>query len=171
MANLEQVAASIKAAFPHLEPQVLDNGWVEVRVSPEELLSVCQHLRDQIHFKYLANLTSVDWLEKGFEVVYHLIDLDTNNKVVLKVTTPRDVASVPSVVAIWPTANWQEREVWDLMGIRFEGHPDLRRILMQEGWKGHPLRKDYEDWRPVRERKTRETYKPGPAADRPLANL
>ncbi len=95
-------------------------------------------------------LTAVDYLkfpgrEDGprFEVVYHLYSLTHNHRLRLKVRVDEDDASAPSVVALWPIANWLEREAWDMFGVRFEGHPDLRRLLMYEEFVGHPLRKDY----------------------------
>ena len=101
-------------------------------------------------FEMLIDLTAVDYLrfpgrEDGprFEVVYHLYSLQHNHRLRLKVRVEETDAVVPSAVSLWPIANWLEREVWDMFGIRFEGHPDLRRLLMYEGFEGHPLRKDY----------------------------
>jgi NADH-quinone oxidoreductase subunit C len=98
----------------------------------------------------LMDLTAVDYVkypgrEDGprFEVVYHLYSLEHNHRLRAKVRVDEDDASVPSAVDLWPIANWMEREVWDMFGIRFEGHPDLRRLLMYEEFVGHPLRKDY----------------------------
>ncbi len=81
--------------------------------------------------------------EGDFGVVYNLYSHDHDHKFTLRVRVPRAEAVVPTIAAVWPTANWHEREAWDLMGIRFDGHPDLRRILLEEHWEGHPLRKDY----------------------------
>jgi NADH-quinone oxidoreductase subunit C len=101
-------------------------------------------------FDVLMDLTAVDYLkypgrEDGprFEVVYHLYALAHNHRLRLKVRVDEDDAVVPSAVPVWPIANWLEREVWDMFGIRFEGHPDLRRLLLYEEFVGHPLRKDY----------------------------
>jgi NADH-quinone oxidoreductase subunit C len=101
-------------------------------------------------FDVLMDLTAVDYLrfpgrEDGprFEIVYHLYSLPFNHRLRLKVRVEEDDAVVPSAVSVWPIANWFEREVWDMFGIRFEGHPDLRRLLMYEEFEGHPLRKDY----------------------------
>jgi len=116
------------------------------------LLAVLAHCRDDaaLAFDVLMDLTAVDYLkfpgrEDGprFEVVYHLYSITHNHRLRLKVRVDEDDASVPSVVALWPIANWLEREVWDMFGVRFEGHPDLRRLLMYEEFVGHPLRKDY----------------------------
>lgn len=81
--------------------------------------------------------------EGDLGVAYHLYSHEKKHKFTLHVRVPRDVASVPTVAGVWSTASWHEREAWDLVGIRFEGHPDLRRILLEEEWEGHPLRKDY----------------------------
>jgi NADH-quinone oxidoreductase subunit C len=96
-------------------------------------------------FTFLSDLSGVDRypMEPRFEVNYHLVSILRRERLRLKVKVAGMNPAVPSVVAVWPTANWHEREVWDLFGIRFEGHPDLRRILMPEDWEGHPLRKDY----------------------------
>ena len=105
---------------------------------------------DALGFDMLMDVTAVDYLrfpgrEDGprFEVVYHLYSLTHNHRLRLKVRMDEDDPNVPSAVALWPIANWLEREVWDMFGVRFEGHPDLRRLLMYEEFVGHPLRKDY----------------------------
>ena len=114
-----------------------------------ELLRFCRDEPD-LRFDMLMDLTAVDYLrfpgrEDGprFEVVYHLYSLPHNHRLRLKVRVEEDDAVVPSAVGLWPIANWLEREVWDMFGIRFGGHPDLRRILLYEEFQGHPLRKDY----------------------------
>jgi len=121
-------------------------------VARDALLAVLAHCRDDaaLAFDVLIDLTAVDYLkypgrEDGprFEVVYHLYSITHNHRLRLKVRVDEDDASVPSAVALWPIANWLERETWDMFGVRFEGHPDLRRLLMYEEFVGHPLRKDY----------------------------
>jgi NADH-quinone oxidoreductase subunit C len=112
-------------------------------------LELCQ--RDPaLGFDMLVDLTAVDYLEfpgredgPRFEVVYHLYSLPHAHRLRLKVPVEESKAVVPSAVGLWPIANWLEREVWDMFGIRFEGHPDLRRLLLYEEFVGHPLRKDY----------------------------
>ncbi|MGC8873210.1 MAG: NADH-quinone oxidoreductase subunit C [Chloroflexia bacterium] len=135
--------------------EVQPNG--AIRVHPYTLLYVARYLLETEGFDYLSNVTGVDWLEQGeFEVVYHLYAMRRGARiargkepggplgpVVLKVRVPRDRPVVPSVTSLWPSALWQEREVYDLMGIRFDGHPDLRRIYLWEEYEDHPLRKDY----------------------------
>jgi NADH-quinone oxidoreductase subunit C len=97
----------------------------------------------ELSMNYLRNLSGVDQ-ESHLEVVYHLINLTTKQEVCVKVKTEHETAAVASVAPLWPTANWNEREVFDLLGIEFPGHPDLRRIMMSDDWVGYPLRKDYE---------------------------
>ncbi|MGB9722635.1 MAG: NADH-quinone oxidoreductase subunit C [Chloroflexia bacterium] len=126
-------------------------------LAPEFLLEAGRYLRDTEGFDYLSNLSGVDWIERGyFEVVYHLYAMRRGERLVrgespegplgplvLKVRAPREDPRVPSVSALWPSALWQERETYDMLGIRFEGHPDLRRIYLWDEFVGHPLRKDY----------------------------
>ena len=104
-------------------------------------------LRDdpELHFNFLSDLTSLDLFDKDttrFEVNYHLLSHKNRARLRIK-TRVREGEKVPSLTSVWPTSNWHEREVYDLMGIEFENHPDLRRILTPDGWIGHPLRKDY----------------------------
>ena len=114
-------------------------------VEAARLVEVCTFLRDEpeLRFEFLSSLTGVDCLD-SFEVVYHIESIRLNLLTAIKVRTmDRDNPAVPSVVSVWPGANLQEREAYDLLGIFFEGHPDLRRIFLWEGFAGHPLRKDY----------------------------
>ena len=144
-------------------PAGVIDPWIEV--APEALPAVCLHLRDEktLRFNYLNCISGVDYLELDpkkaakvdwkphTEVVYHLWSLVHGHSLVLKVILPRwkndvegELPEVPTVSHIWPTADWHEREVYDLSGVRFLGHPNMRRILCPEDWEGHPLRKDYE---------------------------
>ncbi len=137
--------------------------WVELE--PAAIAEVAKFCRDEqrLKFDYLHAVTGVDYLEpdpkkaKRFayqphlEVLYHLSSFQHKHRIVLKLKLPRwkddkpgELPEVPSVAHIWPTANWHEREVYDLCGVRFIGHPNLTRILCPEDWEGHPLRKDYE---------------------------
>jgi len=141
-------------------------------VDRDHLVEVCRLLRDApaLQFALLADVTAADFFpaEPRFEVVYHFACLGSAYVTVpgaspaparrfrLKVRISGADASVPTVTGIYPTANWLERELYDLMGLRFEGHPDLRRILMAEDWVGHPLRKDY----PVQIRKDSASWEP-----------
>lgn len=97
----------------------------------------------ELKFNYLRNVSGIDQ-ETHMEVAYHLLALDTKYEVCIKVKTSRETPSIASVAPFWPTADWNEREIYDLLGIDFPGHPDLRRIMMSDDWVGHPLRKDYE---------------------------
>lgn len=120
-------------------------GFSGLIVQPDQLIAVATALRDDLGYDYLASATAVDYLGKGdhFEMVYHLCRTKGGPPLVVKAQTPRDVAALPSLVPVWPGAEFQEREAWDLMGIHFDGHPDLRRILMWDGYPGWPLRKDF----------------------------
>ena len=125
-------------------------GEMTIVVRPEIIADVCQALRDDktLLYNYIADITAVDWLEREprYDIVYHLLSLATYAVVRLKVRvgdedTPNP--EVSTVTGVWPGANWFEREIYDLFGIRFAGHPNQTRILMPEDWVGHPLRKDY----------------------------
>ncbi|HZG58824.1 NADH-quinone oxidoreductase subunit C, partial [Paenibacillus sp.] len=100
-------------------------------------------MNPELSMNYLRNLSGVDQ-ETHLEVVYHLLNLTTKREVCVKVKADRERPVVPSVTPLWSTADWNEREVYDLLGVDFPGHPDLRRIMMSDDWVGHPLRKDYE---------------------------
>lgn len=122
-------------------------GETTLVLRPDRLIAICEFLRDipELSFKFLADVTAVDRYpnEPRFEVVYHLLSLETGERLRLKVRLPGDNPRVLSVLPVWPAANALEREVFDLFGIYFEGHPYLRRIFMPEDWEGYPLRKDY----------------------------
>ncbi len=122
-----------------------DRGELTLEVAPERIVEVCRFLKQERQFVRLSDVTAVDWYpqEPRFEVVYHLHSLERNERLRLKCRLPDRDPEVDSVTAVWRSANWYEREVYDLFGIRFRNHPDLRRILMPEDWEGHPLRKDY----------------------------
>jgi len=126
-----------------------DHTAVVAREGIVDALTFCRDDAD-LRFDMLMDLTAVDYLkfpgrEDGprFDVVYHLYSVAHNHRVRLKVRVEQDAPFVPTATGLWPIANWFEREVWDMFGIRFEGHPDLRRLLMYEEFVGHPLRKDY----------------------------
>jgi NADH-quinone oxidoreductase subunit C len=122
-------------------------GEITVYIRAQSLRRVSEFLRDapELLFKFLADVTAVDLYpnEPRFEVVYHLLSIEKNARLRLKVRLPGSDPRVESMVPVWPAAHAFEREVFDLFGIIFEGHPYLRRILMPEDWQGHPLRKDY----------------------------
>ena len=118
-----------------------------ITVAKEFLLSVCHYLKGDEGGAYtlLTDETAVDYpkREKRFDIIYHLYSFKRNDRLRVKVVIAEG-ETVPSVVGIWPTANWLEREVYDMFGVVYDGHPDLKRILLPDGWTGHPLRKDYD---------------------------
>jgi len=118
---------------------------------------VALHEAPSLRFTALVEVTATDYFPRDprFEVVYHLLSIPNRQRLRLKVRVGES-GSVPTVQSVWPSAGWLEREVWDMFGIVFDGHPDLRRLLMPEDWEGHPQRKDY----PVQIRKAAQTYEP-----------
>src|SRR6267378_3661108 len=159
------IIATLERKFgERIKSKKLDVQDPFVVVDAKDLPEVCTYLRDEssLRFELLNCISGVDYLEldpkkvakAGFEphteVVYHLQSFTHKHRFVLKLMLPRwkddkpgELPEIPSIVSIWPTADWHEREVYDLSGIWFTGHPDLRRILLSEDWVGHPLRKDY----------------------------
>jgi NADH:ubiquinone oxidoreductase subunit C len=140
------IISRLQAALPGVEVQPVEGAKDPTLLVPAgALIEVATWLRDEAAYDYLSNLTGVDRGER-FEVVYHLYGMGRGGgPLVLKVEAPWDEAEVPSVVSIWPAAEFQEREAFDLLGISFPGHPDLRRILLWDGFPGHPLRKGFEN--------------------------
>ena len=130
-----------------VEGAKFDRDELSIYIRREAIREACAILRDGpgLQFNYLSDLTCVDWYpsDPRFEVVYHLFSIPKKSRVRLKVRLGGDDPSLASITSVWPAANYFEREVFDLFGIRFEGHPYLRRIMMPENWEGHPLRKDY----------------------------
>jgi NADH-quinone oxidoreductase subunit C len=138
------LAQKVKARFPQL-PQTEFRDEISVLVPLEEIAATCKACRDELGFNFLMDLSSVDHFgdEPRFEVVYELYSLADNIHLRLKTKVSEDNLEVPTVSDIWETADWHEREVFDMMGIRFANHPDLRRILMWDGYPFFPLRKDF----------------------------
>jgi NADH-quinone oxidoreductase subunit C len=124
-----------------------DRDELTIWVDKGSIREACAILRDDPNcpFNYLADLTCVDWnpSEPRFEVVYHLLSIPKKERVRLKAKVDGSSAAIESVTSVWPAANHYEREVFDLFGVRFTGHPNLKRIMMPDDWEGHPLRKDY----------------------------
>jgi NADH-quinone oxidoreductase subunit C/D len=121
-------------------------GYSGYLVKPDSLIQFASFLRDEAGYDYLSSVTGVDYLPDGiFEVVYHVYKMTGGPGLVFKAQVPRDDPHLPSMTSLYPGAEFQEREIWDLYGIRFDGHPDLRRILMWEGFDGHPMRKDWRE--------------------------
>lgn len=143
----EEILAVLNETFPQVEFQVQAEETKDftIVVPAGSIVDVATHLRDHLGFDYLSGVTSVDYPER-FEVVYHLYSIKRGGGLTLKVHLPdKEKPEVDSVTPIWPGANYQESEVYDLMGIAFTNHPDLRRILMWDGFPGYPLRKDFEN--------------------------
>jgi NADH-quinone oxidoreductase subunit C len=129
---------------PAVLEQTSFRGEQSTHIAKTELLNAITFLRDELGFNHLSDVTSADYVERKprFDVIYHLFSFETYVWYRLRVRV-EDGEPVPTCVDLFPCANWAEREVWDLMGIPFEGHPNLVRIMLPEGWVGHPLRKDY----------------------------
>lgn len=137
----EDVAKQISEHFPQA---VIDSDQTCVLVNPAVLLEVAQFLKEtpDLDFNYLTCLTGTDYLDY-VEVVYILTSMRHNHSIVVKVRCSRENGEVPSVVSMWRGADFQEREVYDLLGVKFVGHPNLKRLFLWEGFQGHPLRRDY----------------------------
>ena len=133
--------------------------FATIYVPSDKLVETCIALRDtpELRFNVLTEVTAADYFprEPRFEVVYHLLSIPNRQRLRVKVRVGAN-GPVPTVQGVWRGAGWPEREVWDMFGIVFDGHPDLRRLLMPEDWEGHPARKDY----PVQIRKAAQTYEP-----------
>jgi NADH-quinone oxidoreductase subunit C len=122
-----------------------DRGELTLEIEPAHIVEVCAKLKREMDFIRLSTVTAVDRfpVEPRFEVVYHIHSLSRNDRLRLKVRVGGEKPAVDSVTSVWRSANWYEREVFDLFGIHINNHPDLRRIMMPDHWEGHPLRKDY----------------------------
>ncbi|NOY53779.1 MAG: NADH-quinone oxidoreductase subunit C [Deltaproteobacteria bacterium] len=164
----EAIIAALKDRVEKLEPAVEKIcGQLSLGIEGKDLTAVCRVLKEHpaMQFDYLADLCGVDYLGKHarrFQVVYNLYSISLNHRVRIKVDLQEGEA-IDSVTKIWNTANWHERELFDLFGIEVLGHPDLKRILMPEGWEGHPLRKDY----PLQGKGQREDFSFIPENERP----
>jgi NADH-quinone oxidoreductase subunit C len=130
----------------HSAYQAKSGSYVDI-IDKEYLRDVCLFLRDEpsLQFNSLLSLSSLDNNDMTLSVVYHLESTIKRHKFSMKVTVLVTEAEVPSITDVWPHANWHEREAWDMMGIRFVGHPDLRRMLLDDDYPGHPLRKDFRE--------------------------
>lgn len=122
-----------------------DLGETLLWIRPEKIRAACHHLKEQLGFVRLSGVTAIDRhpLEPRFEVVYLLHSISRNQRLKLKVALAGGQPEIDSVCGVWAGADWYEREVFDLFGVRFAGHPDLRRLMMPDNWEGHPLRKDF----------------------------
>ena len=142
------IVADALAMDDAIERVVVDRGELTFYVKRDRLLEVAQKLRDDadLRFELCTGVSGVHYLEdegRELHAVYHLLSITHNRRLRLEVSTPDSDRHIPSLVPVYPTCNWHERETWDLFGIIFDGHPALTRIQMPDDWKGHPQRKDY----------------------------
>jgi NADH-quinone oxidoreductase subunit C len=138
--------ATLEAALPGVVVSAgQDLGELTLEIASARIAEVCHFLRESGRFERLADLTAIDWHPRipRFEVVYHLHSVENNQRLRLKCPLEAAAAEIDSVTGVWRRADWHEREVFDLFGIVFRNHPNLKRIMLPEDWDGHPLRKDY----------------------------
>ncbi len=154
MAENNRAVIKLKEKFASSVLDVMEfRGEVTVTVKKEEVIEICKFLKEDLQFNLLTDVTAVDYFGKDprFMVVYNLYSIPNKDRLRLKAPVAESDTTIDSVVPLWNSANWLEREVYDLFGITFRNHPDLRRILMTDDWVGHPLRKDYPLQGPGRE--------------------
>jgi NADH-quinone oxidoreductase subunit C len=166
MGNTQQILDALRGSVPDgaVDAAPAADGMPAIYVAREHAAAVCLALRDRLQFSFAPDMTAVDYMprEPRFEVVVHLVSLgippygDTPKRLRVKVKVPGTDPHMPTLSGVWKAMNWAEREVYDLFGIQFDGHPDLRRILMPDDWEGHPARKDY----PVQIKMTPKVYEP-----------
>lgn len=143
------VAAAVGESLPDVQLEVAPSIDLNATVyaPAEHLIAVLKTLRDRpdLRFQLLSEMTAADFWprEPRFEVIYYLVSIEHRLRVRLKVRVPGEDPHLPTATVLWPAANWLEREIWDMFGIAFDGHPDPRRLLMPEDWEGYPARKDY----------------------------
>lgn len=153
MVNSEEISKKLLELLnsklgKHILKSEISLGDAVVYVTPDQLVDFFNILKldAELGFDFLASVTAVDWLEEReerFELVYHLMSMSHKYRLRVKVSLAGEEPEIDSVAKLWHSANFMEREVWDMYGVKFKGHPDLRRILMYEEFEGHPLRKDY----------------------------
>jgi len=148
----DEVCDALEEAFGGLndaiEKVVVDRDELTLHIVPERIADVCRRMRDDeaLRFELCSSVSGVDYLggdERRLHVAYHLTSMTYRRRVRLEVAVSAEQPTVPSVTSVYPTADWQERETYDMFGVVFEGHPNLTRILMPDDWEGHPQRKDY----------------------------
>lgn len=143
---MDEVASRLREKFPDAITNISSFGdELAVTIKKESILALSRFLKDEFSFDFLVDVCGVDYLgrEPRFEVVYHLLSIRSRSRLRLKVPVPGESSTLDSVCSVWKAANWFEREVFDMYGISFNGHPDLRRILNTEDVGGYPLRKDF----------------------------
>lgn len=140
----------VPAALEAWDPQAIVDGSLELGetllwMTPKKIVTVCRELRDNLGFERICGVSAIDRypLEPRFEVVYFVHSVSRNIRLKLKVALPGSNPALESITSVWEGANWYEREAFDLFGIKFEGHPNLKRIMMPDDWDGHPLRRDF----------------------------
>jgi NADH-quinone oxidoreductase subunit C len=150
--GFDEVYDALEEAFPGLddaiENVVVDRGELTLHIVPEKIADVCRTMRDDdaLRFELCSSVSAVDYLgadERRLHVAYHLTSMTYRRRVRLEAAVTAEEPFLPTVTSVYPTADWQEREVYDMFGIVFEGHPNLTRILMPDDWEGYPQRKDY----------------------------
>jgi NADH-quinone oxidoreductase subunit C len=149
----DEVVDALEEAYPHfddaIERVVVDRGELTLHIRPERIAEVCQVLRDDpaLRFELCSSVSGVDYLGtpdgRRLHVVYHLTSMTYRRRIRLEAAVSVENPHLPSVTSVYPTADWQEREAYDMFGVIFDGHPNLTRILMPDDWEGHPQRKDY----------------------------
>lgn len=153
--SVQAVVENLKSKFSATVLEVAEfRGETTVVVKKDEIVAICSYLKKEQGFNLLSDLCGVDYLGKKtdrFMVVYNLYNIATHQRLRVKAPVSEADPRIDTVSGVWATANWHERECWDLMGIGFNNHPDLRRILLPADWVGHPLRKDYPVQGPDRE--------------------
>jgi NADH-quinone oxidoreductase subunit C len=147
----DEAADALQRAYPGFDDAILrvvvDRDELTLHVRPSAIVEVCQALRDEpsLRFEMLSSLSGTDYRPDPdrFHIAYHLTSMTYRRRMRLEVAVPEATPHIPSVVGVYPTADWQEREAWDFFGVVFDGHPALTRIMMPDDWVGHPQRKDY----------------------------
>ena len=154
MAENNRAVVKLKERFASSILEVKEfRGEVTVTVRKEDVVEICKFLKESLAYNMLTDVTAVDYLgkEPRFQVVYNLYSIPNKDRLRVKAPVSENDATIDSLTVLWNSADWLERETFDLFGIRFNNHPDLRRILMTDDWVGHPLRKDYPLQGPDRE--------------------
>ena len=148
----DEVVDALELAFAGfddaVEKVIVDRGELTLHIEPSRIAEVCQAMRDDpaLRFELCSSVSGVDYLgqdDRNLHIVYHLTSMTFRRRVRLECAVSVDEPHLPSVTAVYPTADWQEREAYDMFGVVFDGHPNLTRILMPDDWEGHPQRKDY----------------------------
>lgn len=154
MVEDNRAVIKLKEKFPASIVDLAEcRGQVSITVNKKDIVAVCQFLKEALRYNLLTDVTAVDYLGRDprFVVVYNMYSIPNKDRLLVKAAVDENDCVIDTVSGLWSSANWLEREVWDLFGITFANHPDLRRILMTDDWVGHPLRKDYPLQGPGRE--------------------